>query len=630
LHEKECEKTCHLFISYLCNSILPSLNLASRNALMDKVRNLPDEPGVYRFLNDKGKLLYIGKAKSLRKRVSSYFLAGRGHSYRIHKMVEQAADIAYTVVHSEVEALLLENNLIKQNQPKYNILLKDGKTYPYICVKNERFPRVFATRQKEGDGSLYFGPYPSASAMKAILELIRSFLKLRTCSYVLSQENIAKKKFKLCLEYQIGNCGGPCEGLVPEADYMEGIEQAKHVLRGNLSPVIQFLEKRMREAAAKMEFEKADYFKKRIEKVRVYKQKATVVSEKINNLEVMAVEAESELAIVHHFKVQEGTIVQTHAWEFRIKNQEEPAEILAAALNQMQAEEIEMYPELVSNIELLAEDLPDGVSLTVPQRGDKKHLVDLALKNSRTLLDEKLYAQNFKKRKSFEETMMEELQAALHLKELPDHIECFDNSNFQGSSPVASMVVFKGGKPSKADYRHFNIKTVEGPNDFASMEEIVGRRYRRVQEEGLTMPKLIVIDGGKGQLGAAVDALSRLGLAHAPIIGIAKRLEEIYRPGDPYPLHLDKRSPALTLIQQIRNEAHRFAITFHRTKRSNDPSQKSKLTLIKGIGPQAEKEILALFKSVKKLKAASDAELEAKLGLNRARLIRKGIEEGII
>ncbi len=604
---------------------------ALRDTLMEKVRTLPEEPGVYRYFSDKGKIIYIGKAKNLRKRVSSYFLAGRGHSYRIHKMVDQIADIAYTVTHSEVEALLLENNLIKQNQPKYNILLKDGKTYPYICIKNERFPRIFATRQKEGDGSLYFGPYPSGGAMKSILELIRGFLKLRTCTYQLSEENIAKKKFKLCLEYQIGNCGGPCDGLVSEQDYMDGIEQAKHVLRGHLGPVIQSIEKKMLDAAANLEFEKAEYFKRRLESVRDYKRRATVVSEKIHNLEVITLESEMDLAIVNHFKVQEGSIVQTHTWEFRIKNQEEPHEIMAAAFTQMQAEEIDLYPEVVSNIEVPADDLPENVSITVPQRGEKKQLVDLSLKNCRTLLEEKLYSQNFKKRKSFEETMMEELQAALHLSVLPDHIECFDNSNFQGSSPVASMVVFKNGKMSKADYRHFNIKTVEGPNDFASMEEIVGRRYRRVIEEGIDPPKLIVVDGGKGQLSSAVEALRRLGLLDKiPIIGIAKRLEEIYRPGDPYPLYLDKRSPALTLIQQLRNEAHRFAITFHRTKRSNDPSQKSKLTQIKGIGPQAEKEIIALFKSVKKLKAASAEELEAKLGQNRAKLILEAVEKGVI
>ena len=602
--------------------------MAAPEALIAQVRQLPDEPGVYRFLSAKGKIIYIGKAKSLRKRVGSYFTGGRQHSYRIRHMVERIRDIAYTVVHSEVEALLLENNLIKHHQPRYNILLKDGKTYPYICIKRERFPRVFPTRTKEDDGSTYYGPYPSTTAMKAILDLIRGFIYLRTCSLHLSEKNIEAGKFKRCLEYQIGNCAGPCEGLVSEATYMEGIEQVRHILKGNLGPVLRGLEEKMKDAAGRYAFEEAEFYRQRLEKVRAYKQRSTVVSEKIGDLEVLAIESEEQLAVVNHFKVQNGAIVQTHAWEFRRQHEEEDKEIILATLDRIMADE-EIFAEIVTHVEIPEAEWPEGLTLTVPQRGDKKHLVELSLKNCRTLLTEKLYKQTFRTRRTPGEAMMEALQEALRLPALPDHIECFDNSNFQGSAPVASVVVFKDGKPAKRDYRHFHIKTVEGPNDFASMQEIVGRRYRRLLDEQQPLPKLVVIDGGKGQLSSAAEALRELDLLDKiPLVGIAKRLEEIYAVGDPIPLHIDKRNPALALLQQIRNEAHRFAITFHRDQRSKAPNQRSRLTGIKGLGPAAEKEILRAFKSIKKLKAASPDELEAKLGPHRARLIRAAIEAG--
>ncbi|GAB4403172.1 MAG: excinuclease ABC subunit UvrC [Bacteroidia bacterium] len=599
--------------------------------VVDKVRNLPEDPGVYRFLNKSGKIIYIGKAKSLRKRVSSYFTRSQGHSYRIGSMVRQIADVEYTITNSEVEALLLENNLIKNHQPRYNILLKDGKTYPYICIKNERFPRIFPTRTKLDDGSAYYGPYPNVTAMRAILDLIRNLMKLRTCNYVLSEANIRAKKFKRCLEFQIGNCAAPCEGLLDEVTYMQGVEQVRHILRGNMGPVLRHLEEKMQEAATQYAFEKAEFYKQRIEKVRAYKQRSTVVSEKIDNLEVFTIETEEDLSVVNHFKVLQGAIVQTHAWEIRRKHQEEDSEILAATLSHMVAGDEEVFADIVTNIEVDSDLLPDNYTVTVPQRGDKRHLVDLSLKNCRTLLTEKLYKQTFRQRRSPQDAMMEELQKELNLAALPDHIECFDNSNFQGSSPVASVVVFKQGKPAKRDYRHFKIRTVEGPNDFASMEEIVGRRYRRLLDEGQDLPKLIVIDGGKGQLSSAAEALAAVELlGKIPMIGIAKRLEEIYRVGDPIPLHIDKKSPALYLLQQIRNEAHRFAITFHRDQRSKAPGQRSKLTQIKGIGPAAEQEILQLFKSVRKLKAASDEERITRLGAHRAGLIRAAIENGEI
>jgi len=599
-----------------------------QEVVIEKVRKLPDQPGVYRFLNKKGKIIYIGKAKSLRKRVSSYFTASRGHSYRISHMVRHIEDIAFTITNSEIEALLLENNLIKNHQPRYNILLKDGKTYPYVCIKNERFPRVFPTRNKVDDGSTYYGPYPSVTTMKAILDLIRNLVQLRTCNYHLSEANIEAGKFKRCLEFQIGNCGAPCEGRVSEEEYNEGIRQVRHILRGNLSPVLQHIEVQMKEAADNFEFEKADFYKRRLEKVRAYKRRSTVVSEKINDLEVLTIESEEHLSVVNHFKVMNGAIIQTHAWEIKRQHEESEEEILLATLEHMMAGDEEILPEIVSNLAFEDEELLEGYQIAVPQRGDKKHLVELSLKNCRTLLTEKLYNQNFKKRKTAQEAMMEELQKELNLDELPDHIECFDNSNFQGSSPVASCVVFKNGKPSKKDYRHFNIKTVEGPDDFASMTEVVGRRYRRLLDEEKELPKLIVIDGGKGQLSHAAEALAELDLlGKIPMIGIAKRLEEIYRVDDPLPLHIDKKSPALHLIQQLRNEAHRFAITFHRQKRSKT-NQRSKLTQIKGIGPQAEKEVFRHFRSIKKLKEAPQAEREAKLGKKWAEILEKAIADG--
>lgn len=598
-------------------------------AVQQKVRNLPDSPGVYRFLNKDGKIIYIGKAKSLKKRVSSYFMAGRGHSYRISKMVSQIQDLAYTVTHSEVEALLLENNLIKNHQPKYNILLKDGKTYPYICVKKERFPRVFSTRNKLNDGSTYYGPYPSVTTMKAILNLIRGFIPLRTCNFHLSESNIQAGKFKRCLEYQIGNCLGPCEGLQSEEEYMEGIAQVRHILRGHLKPVLTLVEEKMNEAASNYEFEKAEWYKMRLEKLRSYKRKSTVVSDSIRDLEVLTVEAEQHLAVVNHFHIMDGSIVQTHSWETKRKNQEDEAEILAATLAFMAADDEEVGKEVVTNVKVPEELVPEGFSLTVPQRGDKKHLVDLSLKNCKTLLTEKLYKQNFQKRRTMAEIMVDELQMALRTEDKPNHIECFDNSNFQGTNPVASCVVFKNGKPSKKDYRHFKIKTVEGPDDFASMEEIVYRRYKRLLDEQQPLPDLILIDGGKGQLNAAATSLRKLDLiGKIQVIGIAKRLEEIYRLGDPIPLHVDKRNNGLKLLQQLRNEAHRFAITFHRDLRSKGPGQRSKLGSIKGIGPKAEQEILKIFKSVKKLKEASQQEREAKIGVHKAGLIARAIEAG--
>ncbi len=599
--------------------------------LSSTIKNLPDDPGVYRFLNQKGKIIYIGKAKNLKKRVSSYFTSSRKHSYRIHHMVERIHDIAFTITNSEIEALLLENNLIKNHQPKYNILLKDGKTYPYICIKNERFPRVFTTRYRSADGSLYFGPYTSVSTMNAILDIIRGFIKLRNCNFLLTDENIAAGKFKICMEYQIGTCAGPCVGYQAEADYNEGIEQIKHILKGNFKPVTDLLRQMMEDAAAHFKFEQADYYKRKIEKVKEYRRKSTVVSPTAGDLEVLTIMAEGPLALVNHFKVKNGAIIRTHAFEHKRSHQEEESEILQAALTQVMSEDDEFFTEIVTNVAISDIEEWEGFKFVVPQIGDKKHLVDLSLKNCKLLLTEKLYNQNFKKRKTPGEHMVEELQEVLHLKAAPDHIECIDNSNFHGTSPVASLVVFKNGKASKRDYRHFNIKTVEGPDDFASMYEVVTRRFTRLIEEKEVFPKLLIVDGGKGQLSSAVRAMKDLEIyGQVPVIGIAKRLEEIYVPGDSIPLYLDKKSSALRLIQQMRDEAHRFAITHHRNRRSKAANQRTGLTAIKGIGEAGAKDILRIFKSVKKLKAASEEELIAALGPHKAGLILNAIQEGLI
>lgn len=606
--------------------MLPTLS----DSLRETLKSLPDQPGVYRYYDKKGNILYIGKAKSLKKRVSSYFISGYKHSYRIERLVENIVEIAYTVVNSEAEALLLENNLIKQHQPKYNILLKDGKTYPYICIKQERFPRVFPTRTKESDGSTYYGPYPNIGVMRSLLDFFRDFVPLRTCTYDLSPRNVESKKYRLCLEYQIGKCAGPCEGLISEIEYNNNIDQLRHILKGNLRPVLEQLEGQMMRAAENMEFEKAEMLRKRIEKVRLHRQKSVVVNENIGDVEVLTVAVEENLAIVNHFKVHAGSIVQTHSLEYRITREETESEILTAAFGQLLADDVAFVPTILTNVPMEEEvGETEGFTIVVPKIGDKRHLVELSLKNCQQLLTEKLYKQNLKERKTPGDVMMEALQKELNMSVLPDHIECFDNSNFHGTNAVAACVVFKNGKPSGRDYRHFNIKTVVGPDDFASMKEIVTRRYRRMLDENQPLPKLVLIDGGKGQLGMAVEALTELGImGQFPIVGIAKRLEEIYRPGDPFPLHIDKRSPALKLIQQLRDEAHRFGITHHRDQRSKDIRHRSHLVKIKGIGEQTMQEILREFRSIKKLKEATPEDRETRLGRRVASLIALAIERG--
>lgn len=603
------------------------------NSLSDEIKiqlkTLPASPGIYKFRGADGKILYIGKAKVLRNRVKSYFLNQKSHSYRIHVLVGKIHQIEYVVTNSEVEALILENNLIKEHQPKYNILLKDGKTFPYICIKKERFPRVFKTRNKIMDGSEYFGPYPSVSTVNSFFGLIRKNYMLRTCNFNLSQSNIDSGKFKRCLEFQIGNCAGPCEGLQTEESYNADIDAIRKILKGNFRPLLNQLKDRMKEASENYEFEKAEEVKLRLERIKAYIRQNTIISQTITNIEVLTVSSLRSISIVNHFKVVKGAIVQTHAWEFRKKNEEEEHEILSAALNRMLADGMEIGNEVISNLKIPRDDFPEEIKLFVPQRGDKRKLVELSIKNSMTLLDEKVLKQNFSRKDPVEATL-EQLQEDMHLPKLPRHIECFDNSNFQGSNPVASLVVFKNGKPSKKDYRHFKIKTVVGSDDFASMKEVVGRRYKRLVEEKQPLPDLIIVDGGKGQLSSASEALKELDLLGViPLFGIAKRLEELFAVNDPIPLHLDKRSPGLKMIQNLRNEAHRFAINFHRDLRSKRSTSTS-LTGVTGIGNLTAQKLLKHFRSIKKIKAASTAELESVVGKKKTEVIQAAIQKGEI
>lgn len=603
---------------------------AHSEKVREQLRLVPDAPGVYRYYNKAGQLLYIGKAKSLLKRVRSYFTAGKGHSYRIATMVAQIADIQYTITHSESEALTLENNFIKEHQPKYNINLKDGKTYPYITITKERFPRVFSTRDRTDEDAEYYGPFTSVKSMHAFLDLIRQNYKFRTCNYNLSESNVRAGKFKLCLEYQIGNCLGPCEAQISEEEYLKNIASIRKILKGHLRELLEQLEQEMYAYAEEYAFEKAEAVRVMIEKIRAFKLRNTVVSEEIDAVDVLTVDRLNDLAVLNHFRVSRGAIVATHSWEVRIKNDETDEELLASVFDRLLIEE-GMGKELLTNVAFTLEDETldwDG-QIKVPTRGDRKMLVDLSLKNCRVLLEEKVWKQTFKK-KSPQEPILEQLQKDLHLTALPKHIECFDNSNFHGTNPVASMVVFKDGKASKKDYRHFKIKTVEGPNDFASMEEIIHRRYKRCIDENLPFPNLIIVDGGKGQLSSAAKSLEELGLiTKIPIIGIAKKLEEIYVLNDPIPLHLDKRSTSLKLIQQLRNEAHRFGITFHRDLRSKNTFV-THLTDLPGVGKGTADKLLQHFRSVKKVKEANLEELVAVIGQSRAALIKKAIEEGAI
>jgi excinuclease ABC subunit C len=578
--------------------------------LKDQIASLPDSPGVYRYYNKEDILIYVGKAKSLRKRVGSYFTKQSQYNRKTEKLVSEIERLEYTLANTEFDALLLENNLIKQNQPKYNILLKDDKTFPYLCILKERFPRIISTRKyipKQGE---YFGPYSSVSSMNSVLELVRQLYSIRTCSLLLSQENIEEKKFKVCLEFHIGNCKGPCEGLQEEQVYNEEIAQARYILKGNLSIVEDYFADRMKEASEKMEFEKAGFYKFKLEKLEKFQSKSLVVNRKLTDIDVVTIASSETDAFVNYLQIKEGAIIFSKNLEIKKKLDEPDEEILSMAVQELRSEHRSNNPEVFTNKELSVKS--DEFENIVPQIGDKKKLVDLSLRNALYLKRDREISKEERKTKKNE--VLHIMQENLRLNQYPKIIECFDNSNLQGTNPVAAMVRFVDGKPDKKGYRHFNIKTVTGPDDFASMKEIVGRRYKRIMEEQGEYPQLIIVDGGKGQLSSACEALQELGLyGKIPIVGIAKRLEEIYYPDDSLPLLISKKSPALLLIQRIRDEAHRFGITFHRLKRSNSTFA-TELENIPGIGKKTADKLLAHFKSFKKIKEASLEELKEIVG----------------
>ena len=588
------------------------------------IKVLPEGPGVYQYLDSSGNIIYVGKAKNLKKRVSSYFYRTPDNA-KTRILVRKIHDIRHIVVDSEEDALLLENNLIKKYQPRYNVLLKDDKSFPWIVVKNEPFPRVFSTRRIIKDGSDYFGPYTSSSMVKTLIDLFRQLYSLRTCRLALTPENIANGKFKVCLEYHIGNCKGPCEGLQKEEDYIRQINEIKNILKGNISSVIKYMKKTMMELAEDFKFEEAEEIKQKLLTLEGFQSKSTIVNPKINDVDVFSIIEDDKSAYVNFLKIVNGSIIQAHTIEYKKKMDEDIKALLALAI-------VDIRERLHSNSpEIIVPFKPDvaftGVKFLIPKKGDKKKLLELSERNVKYYRLEKLKQQANRTKSNRENSVLEWVKRDLHLNVVPTHIECFDNSNIQGHHPVAACVVFKNGKPAKNEYRHFNIKTVEGPNDFASMEEVVFRRYSRLKNEGQPLPQLIVIDGGKGQLGSAVKALRHLDLIDKiNIIGIAKRLEEIYFPGDPIPLYIDKNSPSLKLIQHLRNEAHRFGITFHRHKRSK-AFINSKLEEIPGIGPQSIKKLLSRFKSVNGVKNAGISELKEVVGEAKAKKISQYFTE---
>ena len=593
--------------------------MTKKDHINNILKTLPDNPGVYQFFNNKNEIIYVGKAKNLRKRISSYFNKTRHESNKIKVLVSKIEDIKHIIVDSESDALLLENNLIKKIQPRYNVLLKDDKTFPWICIKNERFSRVFSTRKIIHDGSEYFGPYTSAGMVRTLLELIHQLYNLRNCNYNLSEENIRNRKFKVCLEYHIGNCKGPCEDLQTEEDYNQTIVQIREIINGNLQNVLNYLKEMMKRYATDYRFEEAEMIKNKIEILEKFKSKSTIVNQKIHNVDVFSIVDKEKYAAVNYLKVVQGAIIQSHTVELVKKLDETNEDLLTYAIIDIRERFKSNSKEIIIPFKI-NEKLAD-VSLFIPKKGDKRHLLDLSERNARIYCLEKQKKNELIQVKKDDNRVLERLKADLKLKSLPVHIECFDNSNIQGTNPVASCVVFKNGIPSKKDYRHFNIKTVTGPDDFASMEEIVFRRYIRLISENKTLPQLIIIDGGKGQLNAAIKSLKKLSIEKkVAIIGIAKKLEEIYFPGDPYPLYIDKRSESLKLIQQLRNEAHRFGITFHRDKRSKSMLD-SELNHIKGVGEKTITLLLSHFESVEEIKLAKREILEKLIGKQKTATI---------
>ncbi len=583
------------------------------------LKTMPDNPGVYQFFDEHDKIIYVGKAKSLKKRVLSYFNKDSSLSGKTSVMVRKIADIRHIVVSSELDALLLENNLIKKYQPRYNINLKDDKTFPWICIKKERFQRVFPTRNIIHDGSVYFGPYASVRMMHTLLELIRHLYPLRNCNLNLTDKNIKDKKFKICLEYHLRNCKGPCEGFQAEDEYAQTIAHITEILKGNINNVLANLRDMMKNYAETLEFEKAQEVKEKIELLERYKSKSLVVNPKIHNVDVFSIISDEEAGYANYLKVVDGAIVQAHTVEMKKKLDETNEELLSLAIADFRQRFDSNSEEALIPFDIDLE-IPD-VTFTVPKIGDKKHLLELSERNAKYYMLEKRKQVELVDPDRHSKRILNTMMKDLRMKEPPAHIECFDNSNIQGDYPVAAMVCFRDAKPSKKDYRHFNIKTVEGPNDFASMEEVIYRRYRRLIDENQGLPQLIVIDGGKGQLSSAVASLEKLGLrGKITIIGIAKRLEELYFPDDQVPIYLDKKSETLRVIQYLRDEAHRFGITHHRKKREKG-TIKTGLTNIPGIGEVIARKLLSTFKSVKKTREVSLEEIQKAIGESKGRLV---------
>ena len=591
----------------------------------EKVKLLPHTPGVYQFLDHEGTILYVGKAKDLRHRVSSYFAKTHADG-KTNILVRKIADLRVIHVPTEFEALLLENSLIKQHQPRYNILLRDDKSFPFIRIRNERFPRVEGMRNPEKDGSEYYGPYAGVRTMKTVLQLVHKLYKLRSCNYDLSPKNIEQKKFKRCLEFHIGNCKGPCEGLQDEAEYTTNMVQVREIVKGRVTGLLKVMRPLMFEHAEKLEFEAAEEYRQKIERLESYRAKSIVVNPDIGDVDIYGLVSDPTSTYVNYMRVIDGAVVHGITIELKRRLEESDVEMLQLAIAELRTRYHSLAPEAIVPFDPEIE-VP-GLSFTVPQRGDKLKLLELCERNVRYFMLDKQKQEKLTDPEGATTRTLEQLKQDLRLTELPRHIECFDNSNTQGTDPVSACVVFKDAKPSKKDYRHFNIRTVEGPDDFASMTEAVERRYSRLVTEGEPLPQLIVIDGGKGQLSAALEALDRLGLRGTiAIIGIAKKLEEIYFPGDPFPLHIDKRSSSLRVIQHMRNEAHRFGITHHRGRRSKR-IVRTGLEEIPGIGPGTAKKLLTRFGSIKGIREAMPEDVVAEVGAKKAEVVLKAITEG--
>jgi len=579
-----------------------------------QIKSLPNQPGVYQYYDKNGVILYVGKAKNIKKRVASYFT--KNHDYGKTKvLVKKIFSIKHIVVNTETDALLLENNLIKKYQPRYNVMLKDDKTYPWICIKKERFPRIFLTRNVIKDGSEYYGPYTSVRTAKALLDLIKELYLLRSCNYDLSEKNVENGKYSVCLDYHIGNCKGPCEGLQTEENYNDDIIAIRNIVKGNFKEAIKAFEHLMIHFSNEMEFEEAQKIKEKIDLLANYQAKSTVVNPSITNVDVFSIVSDESYSYVNFFKISNGAIIQSHTSEIKKKLNETDKALLELAIVELRQRFNSQSKEIYVPF---AVELGENIKVTVPKLGDKLRIVELSIRNAKYFRQDKLKQIKIVDPDRHVNRIMEQMQKDLRLTRQPRHIECFDNSNIQGTHPVAACVVFKNGKPDKKEYRHFNIKTVEGPDDFASMEEVVFRRYKRLQEEGQELPQLIIIDGGKGQLSSALKSLDILGLRQKiAIIGIAKRLEEIYYPDDSVPLYLDKKSETLKIIQQLRNEAHRFGITHHRNKRSKS-ALNNQLEQISGIGEQTVVSLLKHFKSAKRISESSFEDLEKLVGKSRA------------